>query len=201
MEPIVYVVDDDDKIRDALSFLLESVGQSAIMFPSGPAFLAQFDPSVPACIVCDIRMPGMSGLELQQELLARGYNKPIVFITGHGDIPMAVEAVKAGAYEFLTKPFRDQTLLDAINGAIARDRELCEVAENSLALAAKKKTLTRREAQVYDLVISGYTNKAIAEALHLSHRTIEVHRSHMMDKMGAKTLPELLTLAQLSTGD
>lgn len=201
MEPVVYVVDDDDKIRDALGFLLASVGQKAIMFPSGPAFLEQFDPTEPACIVCDIRMPGMSGLELQQELLARGFNKPIVFITGHGDIPMAVEAIKAGAYEFLTKPFRDQTLLDAINGAIARDRELCDEAQNVLAFAAKKKSLTRREAEVFDLVLAGNTNKAIAEALHLSHRTIEVHRSHMMEKMGVKSLPELLKLAQEAESD
>lgn len=200
MEPIVYVVDDDDKIRDALGFLLGSVGQKTEMFPSGPAFLEHFDPAVPGCIVCDIRMPGMSGLELQQELLARGFSKPIVFITGHGDIPMAVEAVKAGAHEFLTKPFRDQTLLDAINGAIALDRELCDEALSAQAFADKKKTLTRRESQVFDLVLAGKTNKAIAEELHLSHRTIEVHRSHMMDKMGVKSLTELLKLAQSVEG-
>ncbi len=194
--PVVYVIDDDEKIQDALLFLLKSVGQEAVAFGSGKAFLAQYRVDMPGCIVSDIRMPGMSGMELQEELYRRGSTIPIIFISGHGDIPMAVEAIKAGAQEFLTKPFRDQVLLDAINTAMSRDLEQRRVLEAKTDVERRKNLLTRRERQVYELVIAGKTNKVIAETLHLSHRTIEVHRSHMMEKMEAQSLTELLKLAQ-----
>jgi two-component system response regulator FixJ len=194
--PVVYVIDDDEKICDALLFLLKSVGQKAVTFASGKDFLAQYSIDIPGCIVSDIRMPGMSGMELQQELHRRGSNTPIIFITGHGDIPMAVEAIKAGAQEFLTKPFRDQVLLDAINTAMNRDAAQRRTLEAKTDVERRRGLLTRRERQVYELVIAGKTNKVIAETLHLSHRTIEVHRSHMMDKMEAQSLTELLKLAQ-----
>jgi two-component system response regulator FixJ len=194
--PMVYVIDDDEKIRDALLFLLKSVGQKAVTFGSGKEFLAQYSIDMPGCIVSDIRMPGMSGMEMQQELHRRGSNTPIIFISGHGDIPMAVEAIKAGAQEFLTKPFRDQVLLDAINTAMNQDAEQRRILEAKTDVERRKGLLTRRERQVYELVIEGKTNKVIAETLHLSHRTIEVHRSHMMEKMEAQSLTELLKLAQ-----
>jgi two-component system response regulator FixJ len=194
--PVVYVIDDDEKICEALLFLLKSVGQKAVTFASGKDFLAQYSIDIPGCIVSDIRMPGMSGMELQQELHRRGSNTPIIFITGHGDIPMAVEAIKAGAQEFLTKPFRDQVLLDAINTAMNRDAAQRRTLEAKTDVERRRGLLTRRERQVYELVIAGKTNKVIAETLHLSHRTIEVHRSHMMDKMEAQSLTELLKLAQ-----
>ena len=194
--PVVYVIDDDEKICDALLFLLKSVGQKAVTFASGKDFLAQYSIDIPGCIVSDIRMPGMSGMELQQELHRRGSNTPIIFITGHGDIPMAVEAIKAGAQEFLTKPFRDQVLLDAINTAMNRDAAQRRTLEAKTDVERRRGLLTRRERQVYELVIAGKTNRVIAETLHLSHRTIEVHRSHMMDKMEVQSLTELLKLAQ-----
>ena len=194
--PMVYVIDDDEKIRDALLFLLKSVGQKAVTFASGKEFLAQHSIDMPGCIVSDIRMPGMSGMEMQQELHRRGSNTPIIFISGHGDIPMAVEAIKAGAQEFLTKPFRDQVLLDAINTAMNQDAQQSRILEAKTDVERRKGLLTRRERQVYELVIEGKTNKVIAETLHLSHRTIEVHRSHMMEKMEAQSLTELLKLAQ-----
>lgn len=199
-DAVVYVIDDDEKIRDALKFLLKSVGHESQMFSSGRDFLENFKPGAAGCIISDIRMPGMSGLELQQELILRGVEMPIIFISGHGDIPMAVEAIKAGAQEFLTKPFRDQTLLDAINNAINLDSQQRGRQKNRDDFEKCKRTLTRREAQVFDLVIAGKTNKAIAETLHLSHRTIEVHRSHMMEKMQASSLAELLTMAQSAQG-
>lgn len=195
-DPVVYVIDDDEKILDALLFLMKSVGQKAVTFASGKAFLEQYSIDMPGCIVSDIRMPGMSGMELQQELHRRGSSTPIIFITGHGDIPMAVEAIKAGAQEFLTKPFRDQVLLDAINTAMNCDEEQRERLETKTDVERRKNSLTRRERQVYDLVVAGNTNKVIADTLHLSHRTIEVHRSHMMEKMEAQSLTELLKLAQ-----
>lgn len=193
--PLVFIIDDDEKIRDALLFLMKSVGQGAVTFASGKEFLAQYSIDRPGCIVSDIRMPGMSGMELQQELYRRGSNTPIIFITGHGDIPMAVEAIKAGAQEFLTKPFRDQVLLDAINTAMDRDEAQREKLDAITDVERRKSYLTRRELQVFDLVVAGKTNREIADTLHLSHRTIEVHRAHMMEKMEAQSLTELLKLA------
>jgi len=188
----VYVVDDDDQVRQALKFLLDSVGQHCELFESGPAFLNAFDQTRNGCIVSDIRMPGMSGLELQQELRNRDIATPIIFITGHGDIPMAVEAIKQGAQEFLTKPFRDQTLLDAINSALAEDLSRKTQQESRAQYQHAIQSLTKRERQVLELVLAGETNKGMADQLHLSHRTIEVHRAHMMEKMGAGSLAELL---------
>lgn len=193
---VVYVVDDDDEVRQALKFLLDSVGQCSELFASGTAFLETFDPGSHGCIVSDIRMPGMSGLELQQELIDRGITTPIIFITGHGDIPMAVEAIKHGAQEFLTKPFRDQTLLDAINSAIAVDASRRDEQSNRSSYERCKQSLTKREAQVLEMVLAGETNKGMAEELHLSHRTIEVHRANMMEKMEVSSLAELLKRVQ-----
>ncbi|MFT4519800.1 MAG: two-component system response regulator FixJ [Halioglobus sp.] len=191
-EPQVIIIDDDENVRDALVFLMKSVDQSASAFSSAKEFIGQYSGDLPGCIVSDMRMPGMSGLELQQELRRRESNTPIIFISGHGDIPMAVEAIKAGAEEFLTKPFRDQALLDAINGAISRDQKQRSQLGAQASIDRCIDSLTRRERQVLDLVVAGKTNKAMADELCLSQRTIEVHRSHMMEKMGAHSLTELL---------
>ena len=195
-DPVVYVVDDDDEVRQALKFLLDSVGQASELFASGTEFLEAFNASSHGCIVSDIRMPGMSGLELQQELVNRGITTPIIFITGHGDIPMAVEAIKQGAQEFLTKPFRDQTLLDAINSAITIDASRRDAQSSRSDYERCKQSLTKREAQVLEMVLAGETNKSMAEKLHLSHRTIEVHRANMMEKMEVASLAELLKRVQ-----
>lgn len=194
--PRVLIIDDDEDVRDALLFLMKSVGQEAIAYASAKEFIVQYQGDLPGCIVCDIRMPGKSGLELQQDLIACGSDTPMIFITGHGDIPMAVEAIKAGAEEFLTKPFRDQDLLDAINAAIIRDQAQRSKLGEKADIDRRLMSLTRRERQVLDLVVAGKTNKLIAEELSLSHRTIEVHRSHMMEKMEVRTLVELLQLVQ-----
>ena len=198
IEPLVIVIDDDESVRDALLFLMSSMALNATAFISAKAFLAQYEGDVPGCIVSDIRMPGMSGLELQRELHRRGSKCPIIFITGHGDIPMAVEAIKHGAEEFLTKPFRDQELLDCINAAIDKDRWQRSMQDEKNSVKQRIASLTKREHQVLDLVVAGKANKVIAIELNLSHRTVEVHRAHVMEKMQVRTLAELVKLVQQS---
>ena len=192
--PTIFVVDDDDAVRDSLRDLIDSVGLEVATYPSAHAFLDVYDNARRGCLVLDIRMPGMSGLELQERLNERGSSLPIVFITGHGDVPMAVEAMKRGAVDFIQKPFRDQELLDRINLAIEQNRRRREAEETKQDIAERVSSLTRREREVMDMVIQGKANKVIAIDLGLSQRTVEVHRAHVMDKMRARTLAELVRM-------
>ena len=193
--PTVFVVDDDDAVRDSLSDLLDSVGLEVATYPSAHAFLDSYDDTRRGCLVLDIRMPGMSGLDLQERLNESGSALPIVFITGHGDVPMAVEAMKRGAVDFIQKPFRDQELLDRVNLALEQNRRRRDADETKQDIAQRVATLTRREREVMDMVIQGQANKVIAIDLGLSQRTVEVHRAHVMDKMRARTLAELVRMS------
>ena len=192
--PTVFIVDDDAAVRNSLRLLVKSVGLSAAVFVSAQEFLASYDPSQPGCLVLDVRMPGMSGLELQQHLNLRGAVIPVIFITGHGDIPMAVEAMQHGAFDFLQKPFRDQDLIDRIQRALEKDRE------NRVALGERSRirerldSLTPREREVLNLVSSGKANKVMAADLGLSQRTVEIHRARVMEKMGASSVAQLVRM-------
>ncbi|HYA26312.1 MAG TPA: response regulator transcription factor [Terriglobales bacterium] len=195
-EPIVFVVDDDAAVRDAIKDLLESVGIRVETFASGREFLARERAQAPSCLILDVRLPGTSGLDFQRELAAAHIEIPIIFITGHGDIPMTVQAMKAGAVDFLTKPFRDQELLDAIHRAVAGDRDKraqnAEVAE----LRHRYEELTPREREVMVLVTQGLLNKQIAAELGASETTVKIHRGQVMRKMGAESLPDLVRMAE-----
>ena len=196
----VHVVDDDDGMRRALTLLLSTVGYKTATFAGPKEFLGSFKPDTAGCLVLDIRMPGMSGLELQQHLNRMGSMLPVIFITGHGDVPMAVQAMKEGAFEFVQKPFRDQDLLDRINHALEQDK----ANRSTLALRAdvshRFESLTPREKQVMQLVVDGAANKVIAIDLGLSERTVEIHRAKVMEKMGARSVAHLVRL-QMSLSD
>jgi RNA polymerase sigma factor (sigma-70 family) len=194
--PIVFVVDDDAAIRDALRSLIRSVGLRVELFGSTREFLEGKKPDVPSCLVLDVRLPGKSGLDLQRELADANIHIPIVFITGHGDIPMSVRAMKAGAVEFLTKPFRDQDLLDAIHVGIERDRARRQREAEITMLRERLESLTPREREVLPLVVSGLLNKQIAAQIGTTEATIKVHRSQLMRKMSAGSLPELVRMAE-----
>ena len=192
--PIVFIVDDDEAVRNSLRLLVKSVGLSATALVSAQEFLASYDPLQPGCLVLDVRMPGMSGLELQQQLNLRGAVIPVIFITGHGDVPMAVAAMQQGAFDFLQKPFRDQDLMDRIQRALEKDRaNRAELGERSL-IRQHHETLTPREREVLALVTSGKANKVMAADLGLSQRTIEIHRARVMEKMGASSLAHLVRM-------
>jgi FixJ family two-component response regulator len=192
---VVFVIDDDPSMRGALEDLIGSVGLQVRPFASPQDFLQSKLPDAPGCLVLDVRLPGMSGLTFQQELARLGVALPIIFVTGHGDIPMSVRAMKAGAVEFLTKPFHDQELLDAIHTAIERDRERRREAMLVGEVRERYATLTERERQIMALVVIGRANKQIAGELNLSEMTVKVHRGQVMRKMHAASLPELVRMA------
>jgi FixJ family two-component response regulator len=192
---VVFVIDDDPSMRAALEDLVGSVGLQVRAFAAPQDFLQSKRPEAPGCLVLDVRLPGMSGLTFQKELAMRGVTLPVIFITGHGDIPMSVRAMKAGAVEFLTKPFHDQDLLDAIHTAIERDKERRREAVLVAELRERYTTLTERERQIMTLVVIGRANKQVAAALNLSEMTVKVHRGQVMRKMHAGSLPELVRMA------
>jgi len=198
--PSVYIVDDDEAVRASLRFLIRSVGLPALAYASAVEFLAAYDRRDPGCLLLDVRMPGMSGLELQQELNRRGATIPVVFITGHGDVPMAVEAMQQGAFDFLQKPFRDQDLLDRVQRALARDAESRARLAAQAEIRARLATLTPRETEVMRLITRGKANKVVGAELGVSQRTVEIHRAHVMEKMHASSLAELVRMV-LDTTD
>jgi len=193
--PVVFVIDDDPSVRDALDSLIRSVALNVRSFATTEEFLHTKRPEVPGCIVLDVRLPGRSGLDFQHEMIKSDIRLPVIFITGHGDVPMSVKAIKAGAIEFLTKPFREQDLLDAIHAGIARDRTQRKMAEIAGNLSGRYAALTSREREIMLQVVSGRPNKQIAAALKLSEFTVKVHRGHVMQKMQAKSLADLVRMA------
>jgi FixJ family two-component response regulator len=193
--PVVFVVDDDASMRRSLETLLRSVGLEVRLFSSADEFMRAERPDAAGCLVLDVRLPGMSGLTFQQELAKAGVALPIIFLTGHGDVPMTVRAMKAGAAEFLTKPFDDQVLLDAIHAAIERDRVRRRDATSVAGLQGRYRALTERERQVMALVVAGRANKQIAAELGLSLVTVKVHRGQVMRKMLARSVAELVRMA------
>jgi FixJ family two-component response regulator len=193
-EPTVFVVDDDPAMRDSLCWLLQSVDLHVETYPSADAFLAAYDVGRPGCLVLDVRMPGMSGLNLQDELRARHIRLPIIMLSGHAEVPTAVRALKAGAIDFMEKPFSDELLLDRIRHAIDLDREQRDAEARRSAVAERYALLTPREREVMELVTAGKANKVIAAELGLSPKTVEVHRAAVMDKMQADSVPDLVRM-------
>jgi FixJ family two-component response regulator len=196
-EPIVFVIDDDASMRRALANLFQSVGLRVEVFGSAPEMLQSKLPDVASCLVLDIRLPGLSGLDFQAELAKANIHIPIIFMTGHGDIPMTVRAMKGGAIDFLTKPFRDQDMLDAVVMAIERDRKRREIEKVVVDLQALFATLTSREREVLALVATGLMNKQVAAELGLAEITVKIHRGHIMKKMGARSLADLVRKAEM----
>ncbi len=197
---VIYVLDDDEGMRRALTTLLATIGHKVVPFALPSQFLAKHDPGQHGCVVLDIRMPEMSGLEVQQRLNKGGSMLPVIFITGHGDVPMAVQAMKEGAFDFVQKPFRDQDLVDRINHALQQDTENRKTVLQKADLKKRFESLTQRERQVLDLVVDGRANKVIAIDLELSERTVEIHRANVMDKMGARSVAHLVKMYLTLTG-
>lgn len=192
--PTVFIVDDDEAVRDSLELLVSTVGETTRAFASADAFLEHYEPQMAGCLLLDVRMPGMSGLELQERLAEIGSILPIVFITGHGDVEMAVHAMQAGAVDFLQKPFRDEELLRAIRRAIAADRKNREILEKRQQILQRLEKLTPREHEVMERVVQGQANKVVAIDLGVSERTVEIHRSRVMSKMEASSLAHLVRM-------
>ena len=195
-DAIVFVVDDDPSIREAIKSLITLVGLRVETFGTAREFLQSKRPDLPGCVVLDVELPGLSGLDLQRELAAHGIKLPIIFITGYGDIPMSVRAMKAGALEFLTKPFRDQDLLDAIQQALERDRAARQHSREIAGLRQRFDALTSREREVMNLVVGGWLNKQIGFELKISEITVKIHRGRVMGKMGAQSLAELVRMTE-----
>jgi FixJ family two-component response regulator len=196
LDAVVFVIDDDRMIRDGLRSLIRSVGLRVELFASAQEFLAATLPNAPSCLVLDVRMPGLSGLDLQVKLSDAGIEIPIIFLTGHGDIPMSVRAMKGGAHEFLTKPVRGQDLVDAVQKAVARDRELRSHRAELSEIRIRFSALTARENEVLNLVVAGLLNKQIAAELGTSELTIKTHRLHVMEKTGADSLAHLVRMTE-----
>ena len=193
-QALVFVVDDDEAVRSSTKLLLKSVGLPAVTFASAQEFLDNYDPLQPGCVVLDVRMPLMSGLELQQLLNMRGAIVPVIFITGHGDIPMAVEAMQHGAFDFLQKPFRDQDLLDRVQKALEKDRVNRVQLREKTRIQERRESLTPREREILELMTRGKPNKVMAADLGVSQRTVEIHRARVMEKMGASSLAQLVRM-------
>jgi two-component system response regulator FixJ len=200
-KPVVYIVDDDDGMRRALTVLTTTVGYQPVAFAKPSEFLAKYDPGQPGCLVLDVRMPEMSGLEVQQHLNKAGAMVPVILISGHGDIPMAVQAMKDGAFDFLQKPFRDQELIDRINGALKLDAQNRASVDRLADLKSREESLTPREREVLALVVDGKANKVIAIDLGLSERTVEIHRANVMEKMGARSVAHLVKMHLMLGGE
>ena len=195
-KPIVFILDDDSMVRNGIESLVRSIGLRAVMFSSAAEFLVASRPDAPACLILDVRMPGQSGLDLQTALRNAGIHIPIIFITGHGDIPMSVRAMKEGAMEFLTKPVRSQDLLDAVQKAIAHDRELRQQRAELEEIRVRFNSLTPRENEVLKLVVAGLLNKQIADELGMSELTVKTHRAHVMEKTHADSLAHLVRMSE-----
>jgi FixJ family two-component response regulator len=193
--PIVFVIDDDAAVRDVIRDLLLSVGHQAESFASAEEFLSRRDPQAPGCLVLDVRLPGTSGLELQKRLLAQKDRIPIIFISGYGDVPMAVQVMKAGAVDFLQKPFREQELLECVQAALRRDQAQRESEEKVSGVMSGYRTLTKREREIMKLVVTGQINKQIAALVGLSEVTVKIHRAQVMHKMGTPSLADLVRAA------
>lgn len=196
-EPTVFIVDDDQEVREAIELLMDSVGLSTRSFASARDYLDDFDPSLPGCLVLDIRMKGMSGLDLQQRLGAEPLHPPIIVITGHGDVPMAVRAIKSGAVDFIEKPFNDQVLLDAVHRAFEQDAKHRGQASRLADIQERRGRLTPREREILDQVVIGKRNKVIAADLGISQSTVEAHRAKVMEKMEARSLSDLMRMMLL----
>jgi two-component system response regulator FixJ len=197
-ENIIYIVDDDDAVRSALALLMKSEGLNAQTYTSADAFLDAFDPDTPGCLVVDVRMPGMSGLELQTVLNKRHIDIPVIIMTGHGDISMAVTAMKAGAADFIEKPFKNQELLDRIQQCIAKSNQLHKDSQQRKQAAERLALLSNREREIMDLLVAGKLNKQIAAELDISTRTVEAHRARIMEKLEVKSLPDVIRMSLLS---
>ena len=200
-EAAVFIVDDDDAVRESLAFLMKSVGLRAESFASAQAFLDVYNPNRAGCLVLDIRMPGMSGLELQEKLKQMGSILPVIFITGHGDVPMAVKAIKAGAADFVQKPFRDQELIDRIREVLEEDAQTRADKLQRNEILRRMGTLTEREREVMEQVVDGKANKVVAIDLNVSQRTVEIHRANVMEKMKARSLAQLVRLVMKARGE
>ena len=197
-DPVVHLIDDDEAVRQSLAFLLTSAGFAVRTYASATAFLDALVAVQPGCIVTDVRMPGLSGLDLQRELINRRIGLPVIVMTGHGDVKLAVETMKAGAVDFIEKPFQDETLISAIRTAFDRYARDARHSDEANAVEARLNTLTVREREVLDGLLAGRPNKTIAYDLHISARTVEVHRANLMTKMGAANLPDLVRMVLLS---
>jgi len=193
-EPVVFVIDDDRAARESLSWLIGSVHLRVQSFASAIEFLAAYPPGRPGCVIADVHMPGLSGLDLQAELRRRGIDLPVIVVTGHGDVPMAVRAMKAGAVDFVEKPFNDQVLIDLVQNAVKQSLASRWNEQEKREWRARLEQLTPRERQVLDMIAAGESNKGIAHALGISEKTVEAHRAHVMDKMQAKSFAELMKL-------
>jgi len=197
MKGTIYIVDDDDAVRDSLCFLLKTVNLDPTTFTSGDEFLEKYDEEMTGCVLLDIRMPGTSGIEVQKKLQQLNCKLPIIFITGHGDVPMAVEAMQSGAFDFIQKPFRDQELLDRIFQALEAHEADEEEANHQRDIQHRYVSLTPREKEVMEFVVKGAANKVIAIDLGVSQRTVEIHRARVMEKMEARSLAELVRMSML----